>query len=560
MLRNKRDRVKLNNRGFSLVELIVGIAILVIVSGAALGFMMTSTKTYKNVSDDVDLQEEAQIVMNQLETMVQNAGKGVNFMYKGKTITENPADSKDVEGFSFSASDIDTSAVDVDYKILYIYNQENRYVITFDVKNNKLMYREEARLKDESGTKFVNSFEDKSGSDALMCEYLEDFDVTLTSNDSKVVLNISLTMEKGVKAHKTNQNFFLRNSILLNTNVASIYPDTPEIETTYTRMVVKMGGKAYYSNTDNTYDVVITDADHSVPFYVTIEGNGYPSQEYIAELTGTGVDPNKECVKDNNTLFVSKDSESKVCYLTCTSKVDPSLKVTITINITVIRLCNVEPGGSFNSELFYCGNKVELQKENSLIAYVDGLKGQTQLKGVPIEYTWHASYQKDGKTYECTISNGNTVQLPREFNMDITFWATAKIGNLNIGKGTEAVVRMVSHNLVINNNGNEEYFVPYVVTSHATQINGANYYYVVKYHNGGNNDINYNESDQNNKLLPWYELYVYKDEEGSKNNNVWRVYTKVDNGGKLDVWSPYWSWNEKNDHQPGVIPGNRPGD
>lgn len=289
MLRNIRDRKTLDNRGFTLVELIVGIAILVIVAGAALGFMMTSTKTYKNVSDDVDLQEEAQIVMNQLETLVMNAGKGVNFMYKGKTITENPADSVEVEGFSFSAADIDTTNIDVDYKILYIYNEENRYVVTFDVKNKQLLYREEARLMDETGTKYINSFEDKSGSDALMCEYLEDFDVTLKGDSSKVVLNASLDMEKGVKTYKTNQNFFLRNSIALNTNVSSIYPDTPEIATTYDRMVVKMGGRSFYSNTTNVYDVIITDADHVVPFYVTIEGNGYPSQEYVAQLTGSEV-------------------------------------------------------------------------------------------------------------------------------------------------------------------------------------------------------------------------------------------------------------------------------
>lgn len=546
MLRNIRDRKTLDNRGFTLVELIVGIAILVIVAGAALGFMMTSTKTYKNVSDDVDLQEEAQIVMNQLETLVMNAGKGVNFMYKGKTITENPADSVEVEGFSFSAADIDTTNIDVDYKILYIYNEENRYVVTFDVKNKQLLYREEARLMDETGTKYINSFEDKSGSDALMCEYLEDFDVTLKGDSSKVVLNASLDMEKGVKTYKTNQNFFLRNSIALNTNVSSIYPDTPEIATTYDRMVVKMGGRSFYSNTTNVYDVIITDADHVVPFYVTIEGNGYPSQEYVAQLTGSEVDGVKEKVQDNNTLAISKDVTSNTCYLTCTSKVNPSLSVTITINVTAIRKCNVEKGSSFNSEIFYCGNQVELQKENSLVAYVDGLKGQTKLNGTTIEYTWYASYVRDGKTYTCTISDGNKLQLPKVFDQDIKVWATAKIGNLDVEKGTEVVVRMASYNLEINNHhNNEKYFVPYVVTSNATKVNGASYYYVVKYHEGGKNDKNYNEVQAENKLLPWYELYVYRNSQDAKDGKVWKKYTKIDTGGKLDVWSPYWKWNER---------------
>lgn len=548
MLRNIRDRKTIDNRGFTLVELIVGIAILVIVAGAALGFMMTSTKTYKNVSDDVDLQEEAQIVMNQLETLVMNAGKGVNFMYKGKTITENPADSVEVEGFSFSAADIDTTNIDVDYKILYIYNEENRYVVTFDVKNNQLLYREEARLMDETGTKYINSFEDKSGSDALMCEYLEDFDVTLNGDSSKVVLNASLDMEKGVKTYKTNQNFFLRNSIALNTNVSSIYPDTPEIATTYDRMVVKMGGKSFYSNTTNVYDVIITDSDHVVPFYVTIEGNGYPSQEYIAELTGTAVDGVKEKVQDNNTLAISKDVNSNTCYLTCTSKANPSLSVTITINVSAIRNCNVEKGSSFNSEIFYCGNQVELQNENSLVAYVDGLKGQTKLNGTPIEYTWYASYERYGQTYTCTISDGNKLQLPMLFDQDIKVWATAKIGNLNIPSGTTATVRIISYNLVIysgSDHKRETYFVPYEHTWWIRKINGTNYYYQVTYHWDGVNNPNYNTSaDDPNRTLPWYELYVYKSEQDFWNGRVWRKYTKVDKGDKYDLWSDVWSWNE----------------
>lgn len=547
MLRSKRDRVKLNNRGFSLVELIVGIAILVIVSGAALGFMMTSTKTYKNVSDDVDLQEEAQIVMNQLETMVQNAGKGVNFMYKGKTITENPADSVEVEGFSFSASDIDTSAVDVDYKILYVYNQENRYVITFDVKNNKLMYREEARLKDESGTKFVNSFEDKSGSDALMCEYLEDFDVTLTSNDSKVVLNISLTMEKGVKTHKTNQNFFLRNSILLNTNVASIYPDTPEIETTYTDMVVKMGGRSFKPNTTNSFDIVIEGSDYAIPFYVTIEGNGYPSQEYVAELKVTNGDPNKEYIKDNNTLCVSKDVTTNTCTLICTAKAKPELKVSIAINIYVYGDCMIRMGNDALQENFYTKNEMDLQSEESLVAYLAGMDGYTSINGTPIAYEWKA-------VENCQIHNGK-LKITGGPGSEFSLKAIARIGNIK----RESVVfryNVVDYNLFIYNGSAllGRYYVPFKVTS-SQQFLGESekYKYSVQHVNASQHP---NENDDGYPNTDYYCLdVVYEETVKYEGVFTWHYityqytirYTKTDlreNGSLNGQWE-YWKTDSR---------------
>lgn len=555
MLRNKRDRVKLNNRGFSLVELIVGIAILVIVSGATLGFMMTSTKTYKNVSDDVDLQEEAQIVMNQLETMVQNAGKGVNFMYKGKTITENPADSVDVEGFSFSASDIDTSAVDVDYKILYVYNQENRYVITFDVKNNKLMYREEARLKDESGTKFVNSFEDKSGSDALMCEYLEDFDVTLTSNDSKVVLNISLTMEKGVKAHKTNQNFFLRNSILLNTNVASIYPDTPEIETTYTDMVVKMGGRSFKPNTTNSYDIIIEGSDYAIPFYVTIEGNGYPSQEYIAELKVTNGDSNKEYIKDNNTLCVSKDVTTNTCTLICTAKAKPELKVSIAINIYVYGACMIRMGDDALQENFYTKNEMDLQREDSLMAYLAGMDGYTSINGSPITYKWEA-------VKNCEIHNGK-LKITGGPGTEFSVKAIAYVGNVRKSESEPFSYNVVDYNVFVYNGSvlTGQYFVPFKETSWKP-LGDSKYQYAVQYVDARQYPNTNNEGYENTNYYCLDLTYEETISTQKRNGKVHCVkyrhyirYTKTDlreNGSLNGQWD-YWyveshkiaEWDEK---------------
>ena len=58
--------MKRDNRGFTLVELIVCIAILSIVLAAAFGFMVAGSKSYTSVSNRLDLQLRARLAASQL--------------------------------------------------------------------------------------------------------------------------------------------------------------------------------------------------------------------------------------------------------------------------------------------------------------------------------------------------------------------------------------------------------------------------------------------------------------------------------------------------------------
>ena len=62
--------MKKNNKGFSLVELIVVIAILAFVGGAIIAFMLTSFRSYQRVNVDSTLANEVQLTMNRLENMI----------------------------------------------------------------------------------------------------------------------------------------------------------------------------------------------------------------------------------------------------------------------------------------------------------------------------------------------------------------------------------------------------------------------------------------------------------------------------------------------------------
>ena len=71
----------MNNKGFSLIELIITVAILTIITSAILGFIVTGTKSYGNVNEEVELQQEAQLSFNQLSDLIIDSTNGIKYYY-----------------------------------------------------------------------------------------------------------------------------------------------------------------------------------------------------------------------------------------------------------------------------------------------------------------------------------------------------------------------------------------------------------------------------------------------------------------------------------------------
>lgn len=210
--------MKLGNKGFSLVELIVVMAIMVIVGGAIAGFLSTSISSYRTVSNEVDLQEEAQLTMNQLETLILNAEAGVNYKYSGTM-----ADSSTIEDLIYNDSQISGDVVQIDSKTLYIYNADCRYIVSWDNVSHTLNYERQELVSGGSTISFT------PGTQALLANYVQDFKVNLDTSKSNTVVKIGMTLGKtptDTKTYTANQNFSLRNQLVLNTeNTATIYDD-----------------------------------------------------------------------------------------------------------------------------------------------------------------------------------------------------------------------------------------------------------------------------------------------------------------------------------------------
>lgn len=149
-----------NNKGFTLVELMISMAISAIIIGSLVIFMNVSSKSYKAASEEVSLQMEAQTILNQLENIIMESCN-----------------------VKFSSNK------------LKIYQNETDYIlITFDSVNQELLFE---KVSSGSGTP-VERY--------LFGQYVKDFQVIDTGNN-----NLSDTIEISILLENNSQSYSIDN-------------------------------------------------------------------------------------------------------------------------------------------------------------------------------------------------------------------------------------------------------------------------------------------------------------------------------------------------------------
>ncbi|MCM1048049.1 MAG: prepilin-type N-terminal cleavage/methylation domain-containing protein [Clostridiales bacterium] len=220
-----------NQKGFTIVELLIGMVILSIVTAALTGFIVSSSKSYAASNTEIVVQQESQLAMNQISDVIIDTTRSVNYV----GYTADGSDSEQV------LKDADFTK-DIEDKCLTIYNGEGK--IKLDADGNQVKDAEgnlvfEAATDEDgnflgNGNKNYQIYYDKDeerlyfseaelsslsfpeSDRVVLAEFVKDFNVDLSQVEEKRVVSISIEYEYNNRVFKTSNNITIRNKVLVN--------------------------------------------------------------------------------------------------------------------------------------------------------------------------------------------------------------------------------------------------------------------------------------------------------------------------------------------------------
>lgn len=249
----KRIRKLENNRGLSIVEMIIAVAIISIVITAITAFMVTGTKLFHQSSNEIELQEQAQLAVNNIENRIIDAQLGADFK------------------------------VDGSYHILTIMNDSDKeYLFWVDGTDsnadnqNKIFY-------DTSATNVTKGKADLALTEVL-AKNVQSFEVTLktvTGNVPKADVQLGMKDKKTGRTADSKKTISFRNNIA--TNVSS--QDQLYVDVSTNRQV-----EAKSVSVSPASDYIIAPrqegTSNSYKFTSRVSGTGHPSQMVTWSLQG----------------------------------------------------------------------------------------------------------------------------------------------------------------------------------------------------------------------------------------------------------------------------------
>lgn len=232
-----KGRRKLNNKGLTLMELICAIAILAIVTASIGSVMVVSARSYQRDSDEVSLQQEAQITANQIADLVIDSTAGVKY-------------SCPLGDYLSEADAIAAGAVTGGDRTLSIDGNGVRYVVSFREADNKIYYAEHILNPDGTSTP-------AGAGEQLMAENVKLFAADIRNFSDSGYMELTLGFEKNTKTYVAAFTITARNGAVTVTGAEAAASITTELELvlepnqTYLLNATVMGP----SNTDMTWSL-----------------------------------------------------------------------------------------------------------------------------------------------------------------------------------------------------------------------------------------------------------------------------------------------------------------
>ncbi|MDE6663488.1 MAG: prepilin-type N-terminal cleavage/methylation domain-containing protein [Lachnospiraceae bacterium] len=205
-----------DNRGLTLVELLITVTILALVVAGAATFMLAGSRSFAKGSADSNVQGEAELAVNQIEDLVIDVNGGVDF-----------TDDSDASTLTMYHVEADNSGVAVNKK----------RTVKWDKHDNNIYSGEWTVEKDGSGVYVETS---TIYANQLLAENVMDFNVDLsdkyteTAKDGtdieivrSVVIRVDCLDSTGKSTYATTPTITLRNRLMISSNPDEIFKQTP---------------------------------------------------------------------------------------------------------------------------------------------------------------------------------------------------------------------------------------------------------------------------------------------------------------------------------------------
>lgn len=193
--------MKSDEKGFTLVELIIAVAILAIVMITVCGFIIVASRSYTAANLDIMLQQEAQLALNRISDVIIDTTDSINYGDGTKMVLKDAEFDGEPEA-----------------KILVVVNRKDgnsdnpSYRFDWNKEDEAIYFNTSDTVIDADHPEPVFNDDDR----ALLAQHVKEVHFDISQFARSGVVMISLTFENGGRRYTTSNNVTVRNRVALN--------------------------------------------------------------------------------------------------------------------------------------------------------------------------------------------------------------------------------------------------------------------------------------------------------------------------------------------------------